>query len=1470
MVIWLAETDSFGQSHQSQDGFPFTQSVRFTQSAKHGLPAYSTTAVTYTLALFFGFRVSPIWGMAQPAAAPAAPRPRRPGAPRGTKFVPYSIEDQVRLAYSTPTPHVYRPTDPRHPDIADSAHIAFQTGSTVYSTYIVSRTFPFDLPKMQAAGTHADPWADLLHKALNEEQTHEVLLCKIGAALLVLLLLSWSFFKRPRATGSIVVAWLCWFAWQLNRGHSAWQEVLHHAQTAADRTTAAIRAVAEMLAAWVALFVPALHDLWNTLCPLARDFYISSLWLWNSMSWEERGIVLLCAMGLGGAIYVILMIWKARAWLQESSVACLGFLQQALFHLSFVVLGPLIWWIARRCPPEVPSVIYFVLATLWPVFATSRALLRHHREKEDKARNDEEAQKEAQKARKWWHFRLKISGLKEEFRMSSQLEEEMCFWLSYWSCWPLLGAIQVSMDALTDQSAAGSSGLLIALTLWLQYWRGCFVAPYVFRLLTHLFGFCIEYASGALDAVRQLVFSFLQRLPWHSYFANILQGDTVLLAVLGVVLVVLCLEVASVVSVLVTVVLLFSISMESARCVANEHQQMYADRLAFWVLVTTWLWALQIPAVGRILAIWSPLAFGAAFFGGESAFLAMFFAVLNAINAVLSCLNNSMKRQLEAQKAQDSDVASNQVRMKEPLLGDSTGHEVDDDHVDLENHPESQTAVSRQHSSESKTGSEVRPEPHEAHEPTVPNSEREPHDFEDGAEKPELDSLERGEAHHEVERGQVDSVDAHDVPSQGHLERQSEVQQSLDVDPLAEPQDERGDSRHQAEYPGEQEDSHAMDSKQPEVGPVGNEVYPPKPTDMDQDQEVEKCKEDGENLPVEPSESGEQVEDSRDTQKLEEKPHQECEETREVPSQHEQSAEDQTSETAKLEENLEKLDKDEGHEETTTLDPLASVPQMPTEEKNEEIPSQHLISDGTLTTENTGTLRTDGGSKVDQTGVPDAGAMAEEAATAGSSEPQILEAQNEHDESSKPLDHFEQGGKGADQKKPKPYGKISTSKLPSPLDYTSKHKSFVPGPTYVPPPWAKIGKPFCPEGGRFMLDAHKPKSYFDVAPKLYEANPPPGTYDAKGSVEFKAVGQVVYRYESATSSETKDMVAKAVGTADEVPGPGQYKLPEPRPLAQPPALKGRTLPYSMPHPYAYNCAPDHTRSFLAPVRQSNNGEQIFGNGWKPGAAAAARRQGERNKHSGREDQVQLSELPAGVGDEEKPDDDGIVQWRSGGFSLLKKSRSAGAVRVPEIDSTVLEGVGRFYPPLAQKHQRANSQFLPMSSRRTESVRTREASEENQRLGQSKWKLAKVLEGIETATNAALEPLDVEKLKETAMKGLRDKAINRMKLQGVSKDQQEVILEEMDALLRERANSAKAEASDEIDPNEFSYPNVQGSENELFRVQEEAEESADVEEYHLQDSMEADLDLPGDRSDEPAEPAEQDQSADAHDMLDSQE
>eukprot|EP00931_Biecheleriopsis_adriatica_P089096 TRINITY_DN6327_c0_g2_i1.p1 TRINITY_DN6327_c0_g2~~TRINITY_DN6327_c0_g2_i1.p1 ORF type:complete len:558 (+),score=100.31 TRINITY_DN6327_c0_g2_i1:61-1734(+) len=339
----------------------------------------------------------------------------------------------------------------------------------------------------------------------------------------------------------------------------------------------------------------------------------------------------------------------------------------------------------------------------------------------------------------------------------------------------------------------------------------------------------------------------------------------------------------------------------------------------------------------------------------------------------------------------------------------------------------------------------------------------------------------------------------------------------------------------------------------------------------------------------------------------------------------------------------------------------------------------------------------------------------------------------------------------------------------------------------------EMTKPFCPEGGRY-LDANRPPSYFEMAPKLSASNPPPGSYEVKGALEDKTVGRVVYRYESATMEETKALHTKVTGGSNETPGPGTYELPVTKPIGGVPAQKGRMLPYAMPHPFAYNCAVDHTRSFLEPVRQRNNADQIFGNGLRPGSQRRGKNRAQSETRFEQGDQ--LAELPFGVGDEEKPPAEDEVQWRSGGFSSLKKSRSVTAVRA-DIDDVVAQGVGKSYPPL-QRKKRSNSTFLPMSSRRTEKIKTYGASQESQRLGHSKWKLSKVCEGIQNAAAAAMEPLDVDKLKRDAMTGLRDKALTRMKLQGVSRGQQEVILEEMNALLQEKSYQEWSSAADEFD------------------------------------------------------------------------
>jgi len=140
---------------------------------------------------------------------------------------------------------------------------------------------------------------------------------------------------------------------------------------------------------------------------------------------------------------------------------------------------------------------------------------------------------------------------------------------------------------------------------------------------------------------------------------------------------------------------------------------------------------------------------------------------------------------------------------------------------------------------------------------------------------------------------------------------------------------------------------------------------------------------------------------------------------------------------------------------------------------------------------------------------------------------------------------------------------------------------------------------------------------------------------------------------------------------------------------------------------------------------------------------------------------------------------------------MKKSRSAGAVKFSDIDPLVENGAGQFYPPL-KAQDRSNGAFLPMSTRRTERVSTRNTSDEGQHIGRGKWKMGRIADSLQSATELALEPLDIERLKLNAMKGLRDKAINRMKLQGVSREQQVVILEEMASLLQERTSDPSLE------------------------------------------------------------------------------
>lgn len=337
-------------------------------------------------------------------------------------------------------------------------------------------------------------------------------------------------------------------------------------------------------------------------------------------------------------------------------------------------------------------------------------------------------------------------------------------------------------------------------------------------------------------------------------------------------------------------------------------------------------------------------------------------------------------------------------------------------------------------------------------------------------------------------------------------------------------------------------------------------------------------------------------------------------------------------------------------------------------------------------------------------------------------------------------------------------------------------------------------RPFCPEGGRYLEQKGRDKSYFDQAATLADSKPGPDRYNLPGSINSnKTKGKLVWRYQSETLQATKDIITKVVGDGKVNPAPGTYDIPDPKPLGQAPTLRGRGLGHGMPHPYSYNCAPDHSRKFdvlSSPMKDQNSGADIYGRDLKktmntPERAVRARASA---------DEVAASNMPLTLAEREIEQPGETVQWRSGGFAALRKVKSSPIITRKE--HPAMEETMHHYPSLSKKHGRKDKTFVPWASRRPEIVKTSSKCDEYQQLQRKKWELGTISKSIQGITDSTLEPLDEEKLRGEATRGLMDKAKFKMRMEGLSKEQQDLVLAELPGVLMERdsaANSVSASA-----------------------------------------------------------------------------
>lgn len=426
----------------------------------------------------------------------------------------------------------------------------------------------------------------------------DVLLLAVLAAVLACCL-CW----RPRLTSAVVVAWLAWFVFRFAEGRSAWNEIAGHAQHARTATETAVGALAAMFSSWFVLAAPALLDLQRLLGPVFSSAGQGLLQVWNALSWKERGIASLSLLAVGSSVVAM------RALCQHQDTV-----KQVFFQLSFAIVGPLIWWCTSHLPHVYAALLVGVVMSLVPSVASFLALLQLQWEREateQKAKNDN--------TRSEW---LTALDLPANEVIDEGLQAKMRMWLSYWALWPFLHVIYTlvnSLDAVNKDDRPVIDGLFVALIIWTQIWETSRIAPYGFALCAVCLRGFSERAgrvadvagSRAVGHAAQAYVTLSERLgsSWQLYVA----GALAVIAVASVLL-----QVAALTEALVSIIFLFCVAFDSARCVARSSVDVYTSRLAFWIIAMAWLKFREIPFLGTSMVAWTPLVFVVALAGGET------------------------------------------------------------------------------------------------------------------------------------------------------------------------------------------------------------------------------------------------------------------------------------------------------------------------------------------------------------------------------------------------------------------------------------------------------------------------------------------------------------------------------------------------------------------------------------------------------------------------------------------------------------------------------------------------------------------------------------------------------------------------------------------------------------------------------------------------------------------------------------
>eukprot|EP00931_Biecheleriopsis_adriatica_P036995 TRINITY_DN21239_c0_g1_i2.p1 TRINITY_DN21239_c0_g1~~TRINITY_DN21239_c0_g1_i2.p1 ORF type:complete len:430 (-),score=27.75 TRINITY_DN21239_c0_g1_i2:137-1363(-) len=327
-----------------------------------------------------------------------------------------------------------------------------------------------------------------------------------------------------------------------------------------------------------------------------------------------------------------------------------------------------------------------------------------------------------------------------------------------------------------------------------------------------------------------------------------------------------------------------------------------------------------------------------------------------------------------------------------------------------------------------------------------------------------------------------------------------------------------------------------------------------------------------------------------------------------------------------------------------------------------------------------------------------------------------------------------------------------------------KRKRGIPAGSSNCPDSLDGSSPSCSKGGR-ILHTSRPPCYFDVLAKSSEDKPAPDTYNLSRSLSLPSPSRPVWRYKSATWSESKKLV-KAHG---ESPGPGTYAPQDHRPMGKssgPSWTFGRQVRPTASSSRIHTPAASPGNNF-AKVPQKSTGHRCLMRNGVDGRKAALKLESESNVK-----QV-LSPLSS----------DCSTAFLPGDTVASSSSVTASEFRPPHPDDLTclqspgahlhpsVEKVAQCYKRLSGRRGTKSNTFLPMAAQRYEKICTSDRSSEYQRYHHSKKSQEKLSEMIRETMDSILVPVNslvIEDMRINAVQALETQAAESLNSEGALK------------------------------------------------------------------------------------------------------